>query len=99
GATLYRAISGSRPTEATSRQLRDEQKPAALVAKVPYRDKFLKAIDWAMKLPPDDRPQSIREWRQSLLEGAQAAAGARKGAIPMTRVLPGRTVLLPSQDT
>ena len=33
GATLYRAISGSRPTEATSRQLRDEQKPAALVAK------------------------------------------------------------------
>jgi len=94
GATLYRAISGSRPTEATSRQLRDEQKPAALIANVPYRDKFLKAIDWAMKLSPDDRPQSIAEWRQSLLEGAQGAA-ARKGAIPMTRVLPGKTVLLP----
>ena len=95
GATLYRAISGSRPTEATSRQLRDEQKPVALVAKVPYRDKFLKAIDWAMKLPPDERPQSIREWRKTLLDGGQGAAASRP-AIGMTRVLPDRTVLLPS---
>jgi tRNA A-37 threonylcarbamoyl transferase component Bud32 len=94
GATLYRAISGSRPTEATSRQLRDEQKPAALVAKAVYRDKFLKAIDWAMKLSPDDRPQSIREWRAALLDGSGTAA-AGKGAVPMTRVLPGATVLLP----
>ena len=98
GATLYRAISGSRPTEATSRQLRDEQKPAALVAKADYREKFLKAIDWAMKLSPDDRPQSIREWRQSLLEGSQGAAAAGKGAVPMTRVLQNPTVLLPGRD-
>jgi tRNA A-37 threonylcarbamoyl transferase component Bud32 len=96
GASLYRAISGSRPTEATSRQLRDEQKPAALVAKVEYRDKFLKAIDWAMKLSPDDRPQSIREWRAALLDGSETAA-AGKGAVPMTRVLPGATLLLPGQ--
>ena len=97
GATLYRAISGSRPTEATSRQLRDEQKPAALVAKTVYREKFLKAIDWAMKLSPDDRPQSIREWRQSLLEGSEAAA-AGKGAVPMTRVVASPTVLLPGHE-
>ena len=84
GATLYRAISGSRPTEATSRQLRDEQKPAALVAKAGYRDKFLKAIDWAMKLSPDDRPQSIREWRKELLEG-----GAAPAPMARTRVLTG----------
>jgi serine/threonine protein kinase len=96
-ATLYRAISGSRPTEATSRQLRDEHKPAALVAKARYREKFLKAIDWAMKLPPDDRPQSIREWRQSLLEGSEAAA-AGKGAVPMTRVIQSPTVLLPGLE-
>jgi tRNA A-37 threonylcarbamoyl transferase component Bud32 len=98
GATLYRAISGSRPTEATSRQLRDEQRPAALVAKAVYRDKFLKAIDWAMKLSPDDRPQSIREWRQALLEGSQGTVAGGKGAVPMTRVLPGATVLLPGHE-
>lgn len=97
GATLYRAIAGSRPTEATSRQLRDEQKPVALVAKVPYRDKFLKAIDWAMKLSPDERPQTIREWRKSLFDGGQGAA-AGKPAAGMTRVLPDRTVLLPKLD-
>jgi tRNA A-37 threonylcarbamoyl transferase component Bud32 len=94
GATLYRAIAGSRPTEATSRQLRDEQKPAALVAKARYRDKFLKAIDWAMKLPPHERPQSIGEWRLSLLEGGEGAAASR-GGVGMTRVLPDRTELLP----
>jgi tRNA A-37 threonylcarbamoyl transferase component Bud32 len=98
GCTLYRAISGSRPTEATSRQLRDEQKPVGLVAKAPYRDSFLKAIDWAMRLPPDERPQSIREWRKSLID---AGAGAGKPAIGMTRVLPGaqRTVLLPRDES
>lgn len=93
GATLYRAITGSRPMEATSRQLRDELKPVSQVAKASYRDSFLKAIEWAMKLSPDDRPQAISEWRPSLLEASQPPGPAR-----MTRVLPGRTVLLPSTD-
>jgi tRNA A-37 threonylcarbamoyl transferase component Bud32 len=98
-ATLYRAISGSRPIEATSRQLRDEQKPVAQVAKVRYRDKFLKAIDWAMKLPPHERPQSIGEWRKALFEEGQGAAAAGRGGIGMTRVLQDRTVLLPQAAT
>jgi tRNA A-37 threonylcarbamoyl transferase component Bud32 len=93
GATLYRAIGGSRPTEATSRQLRDEQKPVAQVAKTPYRDNFLQAIDWAMRLPPDSRPQSIAEWRPSLLDSRQAPGPAR-----MTRVLSGRTQLVPPKE-
>ena len=71
-ATLHRAISGTRPIEATSRQLTDELRPAALIGKGRYRDKFLKAVDWALKLPPQDRPQSIPEWRKELLEGGGA---------------------------
>jgi hypothetical protein len=57
-----------------------------LVGKGRYRDKFLKAIDWALKLPPQDRPQSIPEWRKSLLEG-----GGTPVAMAKTRVLSGRT--------
>ena len=85
-ATLYRAISGTRPIEATSRQLADELRPAVLVGKGRYRDKFLKAIDWALKLPPQDRPQSIPEWRKNLLEGGGAPVAMAK-----TRVLSART--------
>ena len=85
-ATLYRAISGTRPIEATSRQLSDELRPAMVVGKGRYRDKFLKGIDWALKLPPQDRPQSIPEWRKQLLEGSGAPVAMAK-----TRVLTGRT--------
>jgi tRNA A-37 threonylcarbamoyl transferase component Bud32 len=92
GCTLYRAIFGSRPMEATSRQLKDEVLPVAQVAKARYRDSFLDAIDWAMKLPPDERPQSIGEWRRSLLD-----SGAPRGApVRMTRVMTGATTLIPS---
>ena len=88
-AMLHRSISGARPIEATSRQLSDELKPATLVGKGRYRDRFLKGIDWALKLPPQDRPQSIPEWRKQLLDGSGAP-------VPMarTRVLSGRTRIL-----
>ncbi|HJU31682.1 MAG TPA: protein kinase [Hyphomicrobiaceae bacterium] len=85
-ATLYRAISGSRPIEATSRQLADELRPALLVGKGRYRDTFLKAVDRALRLPPHDRPQSIPEWRRELLGGVGAPVPMAK-----TRVLSGRT--------
>jgi serine/threonine protein kinase len=95
GCTLYRAISGSRPMEATSRQLKDEVLPVAQVAKTRYRDNFLKAIDWSMKLPPDERPKSIGEWRRTLLEsGPQRSSAAR-----MTRVMTGVTTLVPSRES
>lgn len=94
GATFYRAICGSRPTEATSRQLSDDLKSASVVAKGRYRPGFLKAIDAALKLPPQARPQTIPEWRQSLLGGTPASAGSP------TRVLrsaekEAKTTLLP----
>jgi serine/threonine protein kinase len=73
GATLYRALSGRRPSEATERQLEDDERPAALVGKGRYREPFLQAIDWALKIPPKARPQSIADWRKSLLEGSGVA--------------------------
>jgi hypothetical protein len=88
-ATLYRAVSGTRPIEATSRQLADELRPAVLVGKGRYRDTFLKAVDWALKLPPHDRPQSVPEWRRDLLGGGGAPVSMAK-----TRVLSGRTRVL-----
>jgi DNA segregation ATPase FtsK/SpoIIIE-like protein len=69
-ATIYKAISGSPPPEATSRVLNDELVPAvALPAAEAYRPEFLAAIDAGMALMPSDRPRSVGEWRQLLFTG------------------------------
>jgi|RhiMethySRZTD1v2_1073278.scaffolds.fasta_scaffold03924_4 serine/threonine protein kinase len=92
GATIYRAIAGSRPIEATSRQIQDELQPAEEVGKGRYRPTFLKAVDWALELRPRDRPQNIAEWRKELLAGG--------GPVPLakTRVLEGRTRIVESAE-
>lgn len=92
GATVYRAIAGSRPIEATSRQIQDELRPAEEVGKGRYRPTFLKAVDWALELRPRDRPQNIAQWRKELLAGG--------GPVPLakTRVLDGRTRIIESGD-
>lgn len=99
-ATLYRAVSGSRPTESTARQLKVEHKSAVQAAKGKYRDKFLKAIDWGLNLAPQDRPQSIGAWRARLLDGITGSVPASR-----TRMLPsaggtkliGQTISAPSR--
>jgi len=92
GAMLYRAVSGERPSEATARQMHDEQKPATQGAKGSYRDKFLKAIDWALRLRPQDRPQSIAQWREMLLDGSGTVAAAPA----KTRALMNSTTRVPA---
>ncbi len=76
GATLYQAVSGHRPSDAPSRVVTDDVKPAAEVALSAYRAGFLAAIDRALALPIERRPQSIAEWRRELLpETGLAKAG------------------------
>ncbi|MEZ5857259.1 MAG: protein kinase [Hyphomicrobiaceae bacterium] len=70
GATLYLAVTGRVPTEATARMLDDGLEPAVDCARAGYRHGFLAGIDAAMSLRPKDRPQSVREWRDMLFFGA-----------------------------
>ena len=89
GATLYRAVTGARPSEATARQLSDDLVPALQIGFGRYRTPFLEAIDTALRLSPEDRPQSIAEWRAKLLAGTEAAGVAEGGE-------PARTVVVPA---
>ncbi len=74
-ATLYRAVTGERPMEATSRQLSDDLLPAVKAgAAGGYRESFLAAIDEALRLPPSARPQSVRAWRPLLLGGSHVVS-------------------------
>ncbi|MBT7445958.1 MAG: SUMF1/EgtB/PvdO family nonheme iron enzyme [Methylococcales bacterium] len=69
---IYRCITGRRVVEASLRsaaRLRDEpdpMKPATKIAKKRYQEHFLRAIDHALMVLGEERPQSIEEWRKEL---------------------------------
>lgn len=67
GSTLYHAITGKRPPDAPSRMVKDDYVAAGEVALSAYRPRFLKAIDKALALPIESRPQTIAAWRGELL--------------------------------
>ena len=74
-ATLYHAIAGKRPPDAPSRVVKDELVPARDAALASYRAGFLAAIDKALALDTDRRPQSIAAWRGDLLAPDEARPG------------------------
>ena len=67
GATLYRAVTGKKPEDATNRMLEDALVPTLKLCHGKYKSNTLKAIDAAMAVKPQDRPQTISEWRKILL--------------------------------
>ena len=66
-ATLYHAITGKRPPDSPSRIMKDEYVPAREAALGSYRTGFLKAIDKALLMNVEARPQSVAAWRGDLL--------------------------------
>jgi serine/threonine protein kinase len=67
GATLYHMVTGKRPPDAPSRMVKDDLVPVRDAALSSYRASFLRAIDRALALPIEARPQSIAAWRGDLL--------------------------------
>lgn len=83
GATLYRAVSGAPPMDSARRgALGDRLQPMSEMARAEYRTRFLDAIDQAMALKPEARPQSVGEWRSLLLDADDMVAPA---AVPDAR--------------
>jgi hypothetical protein len=72
GATLYRAITGAKPPESTERMHADTMVPAAVAGKGNYSERLLAAIDWALAVKAEARPQSVAAWRAAL-EGTAVA--------------------------
>lgn len=64
GATLYRAITGNKPDDATDRLLDDKLIPAATLGAGKFSDETLKAIDTAISVRPENRPKSISDWKE-----------------------------------
>jgi serine/threonine protein kinase len=70
GATMYLAVTGHSPIESTLRVDKDTLVPAARAAGA-FRQGFLTAIDACLKLKRSERPQSVAQVRQSMLEATE----------------------------
>ncbi len=67
GAVMYYAVSGHAPNEVVGRLKRDDMPRAVEVGNGQYQREILRAIDWALALDEEARPQSIEEWREAML--------------------------------
>ena len=76
GATLYRCVTSQRPADASDRMLEDELVPAARAARGRYPENLLQQIDAALALRPQNRPQSVAEWRR--IGGIEAELAAER---------------------
>jgi formylglycine-generating enzyme required for sulfatase activity len=66
GALCYRALSGEDPYAATDRIKNDPLVPISKKCKGKASPEFLKAIDWALAVNEDDRPQNVDQWIAAL---------------------------------
>lgn len=88
GAVLYFVLGGQPPVPAATRAVHDElpsaRKVASVLAQVhpglSYSDTLLDAIDWALAVRPDDRPQSVQAFRDALA-GLREPPASRAAAV------------------
>ena len=66
GATLYRAVTGEKPQDSPDRMLDDKLVPSQKFVGGKFDGRILFAIDVAMKIRPEERPQTVAEWRDQL---------------------------------
>jgi hypothetical protein len=85
GATLYKAVAGKKPEEATLRMSDDRMPPAAEVGKGAFRPSFLAAIDACLEVTASKRPQSVAALRPMLLEdGARPSELSKRPPVAAT---------------
>ncbi|MDM8558961.1 serine/threonine protein kinase [Candidatus Parabeggiatoa sp. HSG14] len=77
GAVMYCAINGEPPPAATRRVLKDPMTSATKIGEGKYKENLLKAIDWALQLSEEDRPQTVDQLRNKML-----APSPQKGFSP-----------------
>lgn len=73
GAVLYRGMTGVSPPEAPERVMDDRLVPIAEAAGRTYSKALTGAVDRALQMRIEDRPQSVREWLGILDPAASAS--------------------------
>jgi serine/threonine protein kinase len=87
GATMYRAVTGRSPVDAMDRSeallhiSRDIYVKASEINPEGCSNSFITAIDHALAFKPEDRPQSISEWRQEFDSAIKHVVSATSNAV------------------
>jgi formylglycine-generating enzyme required for sulfatase activity/serine/threonine protein kinase len=84
GATLYKAVTGRKPMNASERLCGGMQIPAVELCQGLYPQPILIGIDGALALKPEERPQTVAEWRRTMLEAADTPPGAESTVLMRT---------------
>ncbi len=80
GAVVYFAIQGKTPPPSVGRLMSDTYVPLASAAAGRYTDRFLRAIDHALAVRPEHRPQSVEALASELGISIDAPAHEASGA-------------------
>ena len=72
-ATAYKALTGNRPPDAVQRVANDPYTPAVIAGQGNADVAFLEAIDWALVMDAEVRPQSVGAWLTALQGQAPSA--------------------------
>ena len=82
GATLFWLLAGKKPPDAMTRFTAhgeggegDPLPSVEAMCKGRYSDEFLRAVDWALKLHPSERPQDVAAFRSALFASHAGALG------------------------
>ena len=95
-SVVYAAVTGHAPMSSVERLMDDRLEPLGVLAAGRYSEPFLTAIDAALSLRPNDRPQDVAAFRR-LMEGRASPAGppqafASTYSAPLELMLPEPTV-------
>ena len=94
GATIYRGIAGKSPVDALTRAnaklegRTDVLESAQQAGKGRFSEQFLAAIDWSLSFAPEERPQSIADWRAMLPDHTDTDGTREYTARATTRAAP-----------
>ncbi|MGQ3052647.1 MAG: serine/threonine protein kinase [Roseateles sp.] len=83
-AVMHELLTGRPPPPATARAMGDELAPLQVEG---YSPAFLAGLDWALRMPPQQRPQTAAAWRE-VLDG--------RADVPAAQPTPPRITLAPA---
>jgi serine/threonine protein kinase len=82
GSVVHYAITGRTPPESVARLVNDTMVPLATTSAGRYSERFLRAIDHALAVRPDDRPHSAAQMRTELGVEERRSRARKSGEIP-----------------
>ena len=85
GGVCYRALTGQIPDDATDRMRDDPLIPVSQRCAGRVSGAFLSAIDTALAVHEEDRPQSIEAWQAAMAGDAQEGLGRETGNAPLNK--------------